>query len=87
MMLPTYQRQPARSRFDFDATLLCRGDDASLYRVVRRQQLVLTRGLDGRAIWRRTHICNYSLLSGQPVALLADGRLLLLRQGVMLAPL
>ena len=86
-MLPTYQRQTARSRFDFDATLLCRGDDASFYRVVRRRQLVLTRGLDGTAIWRRTHICNYTLFSGQPVALLADGRLMLLRQGVMLAPL
>ena len=86
-MLPTHQPRTARSRFDFDATILCRGDDASLYRVVRRQQLVLAFDRDGRAIWRRTQICNYTLLGGQPVALLADGRLMLPRQGVVLAPL
>lgn len=86
-MLPTSQRHPARSRFDFDATILCRGDDASLYCVVRRQQLVLARGRDGRPTWRRTHFCNYALQGGQPVALLADGRLMLPRQGVVLAPL
>lgn len=86
-MLPTSQRQTARSRFDFDATILCRGDDASLYCVVRRQQFVLARSREGRATWRRTHFCNYALQSGQPVALLADGRLMLPRQGVVLAPL
>jgi hypothetical protein len=75
------------SRFDFDGTIVCCGDDARLYVVVRRQQWVSAVDPEGQERWRRTQFCNYALENGQPVGLLPDGRLVVAPQGLVLAPL
>lgn len=73
--------------FREERSILCRGDDCAVYRVIRREQWVAVAGLDGRRRWHRTEACNYALDDGRPVGALDDGRFVVTRANTLLTPL